>query len=134
MVIVTGFTRSAEGRAALERSIEEVRQRGGRLIVVHSSEGGDRETTEDVFADTAELERIDEELTVQAIEHEVRELVRGRTPAEDIVSVANEVGADIIVIGLRRRTLVGKLIMGSNAQAILMQADCPVLAVKPKSA
>jgi nucleotide-binding universal stress UspA family protein len=73
-------------------------------------------------------------LTAQAIEHEVREIVRGRTPAEDIVGVANEVGADIIVIGLRRRSLVGKLIMGSNAQAILMQADCPVLAVKPESA
>jgi len=44
--------------------------------------------------------------------------------------VANETDADLIVIGLRRRTPVGKLILGSNAQRILLDAPCAVLAVK----
>ena len=44
--------------------------------------------------------------------------------------MAEEVGADFIVIGLRKRTPVGKLILGSNAQRILLDAPCPVLAVK----
>jgi nucleotide-binding universal stress UspA family protein len=44
--------------------------------------------------------------------------------------VARTTNADLIVIGLRRRTPVGKLIMGSAAQTILLEADCPVLAVK----
>ncbi len=131
MIIVTGFIRSAEGREALQRSIEEVRQRGGRLIVVHSSEGGTSESAVDVLADNEELERIDAELTAEGIDHEVKEFARGNTPAEDVVSVANESKADLIVIGLRRRSLVGKLLLGSNTQDILMQADCPVLAVKP---
>jgi len=56
--------------------------------------------------------------------------VRGTDPADDLVSVAEEVGADFIVIGLRRRSPVGKLILGSNAQRILLDAPCPVLAVK----
>ena len=51
-------------------------------------------------------------------------------PADDLIAVADEVGADFIVIGLRRRTPVGKLILGSNAQRILLDAPCPVLAVK----
>ena len=51
--------------------------------------------------------------------------------SEDVVNVANEAKADLIVIGLRRRSLVGKLLLGSNAQEILTQADCPVLVVKP---
>ena len=131
MIIVTGFIRSAEGREALQRSIEEVRQRGGRLIVVHSSEGGASESAVDVLADNEELERIDAELSAEGIDHEVKEFARGNTPAEDVVSVANESKADLIVIGLRRRSLVGKLLLGSNAQDILMQADCPVLVVKP---
>jgi nucleotide-binding universal stress UspA family protein len=51
---------------------------------------------------------------------------RGNDPAEDLVDVANA----LIVNGLRRRSLVGRLLMGSNAQQILLTADCPVQAVK----
>ena len=64
------------------------------------------------------------------ISNEVRQLVRGHEPAEDLIAVAEEVKADFIVIGLRRRSPVGKLILGSNAQRILLDAPCPVLAVK----
>ena len=60
----------------------------------------------------------------------MRQLVRGNDPAEDLISVAEEENADFIVIGLRRRSPVGKLILGSNAQRILLDAPCPVLAVK----
>jgi nucleotide-binding universal stress UspA family protein len=64
------------------------------------------------------------------VEHEVRQLVRGSDPSDDLIAVAEEVDADLIVIGLRRRTPVGKLILGSNAQQVLLDATCPVLAVK----
>ena len=60
----------------------------------------------------------------------MRQLVRGNEPAEDLIEVAEEIHAELIVIGLRRRTPVGKLILGSNAQRILLDASCPVLAVK----
>ncbi len=56
--------------------------------------------------------------------------MRGFEPAEDLISIAEASGAELIVIGLRRRTPVGKLILGSNAQRILLDAHCPVLAVK----
>ena len=56
--------------------------------------------------------------------------MRGLDPAEDLINVAEEVSADLIVIGLRRRSPVGKLILGTNAQRILLDAPCPVLAVK----
>jgi nucleotide-binding universal stress UspA family protein len=66
----------------------------------------------------------------RSIEAEVRQLVRGQDVADDLIAVAEEVAADFIVIGLRRRSPVGKLILGSNAQRILLDAPCPVLAVK----
>jgi nucleotide-binding universal stress UspA family protein len=46
--------------------------------------------------------------------------------------VAREQGSDLVVIGIRRRTPTGKLILGSQAQRILLDAPCPVLAVKPE--
>ncbi len=64
--------------------------------------------------------------------HTVHEFVRGLTPAEDLVRAASDFEADLIVIGLRRRSAVGKLLLGSNAQEILLEAKCPVLTVKAK--
>ena len=53
-------------------------------------------------------------------------------PAEDLIVVAEETDASLIIIGLRRRTPVGKLILGSNAQRVLLDAPCDVLAVKAR--
>lgn len=128
--IVVGYVDTAEGRAALERAMLEAQQRGARLIVINSHKGGaslDRDTA--VGLDES-LGGVHDLLHESGVEHEVRQLVRGVDPADDLVSVAEEVDADLIVIGLRRRSPVGKLIMGSNAQQILLDASCPVLAVK----
>ena len=52
------------------------------------------------------------------------------SPPRTCIGIAETADADLIVIGLRRRSPVGKLILGSNAQRILLDAHCPVLAVK----
>jgi nucleotide-binding universal stress UspA family protein len=133
MTIVVGFIRTDEGRAALDHAVGEARLRDARLVIVHSSEGGRHEDQEDVLAFREEFERIESRLTELGLDHELLELVQGHTPMEDILRVANETDAELIVIGLRRRSPVGKLILGSNAEEILLHADCPVLAVKPLS-
>ena len=84
----------------------------------------------DAIESESQLEEVRSELRAAGVEHEVRQLVRGLDPADDLVNVANEVQADIIVIGLRRRSPVGKLLLGSNAQRVLLDAPCPVFAVK----
>jgi nucleotide-binding universal stress UspA family protein len=130
MPIVVGYVPRAEGRAALRRAAEEARLRGTKLIVINSNRGGRDLDDEDAVRHERELDEVREQLDQDGIEHEVRQLVRGLEPAEDLIAVAAEVGADFIVIGLRRRTPVGKLILGSNAQRVLLEAPCPVLAVK----
>jgi nucleotide-binding universal stress UspA family protein len=130
MTIVVGFVPRAEGRAALRRAAEEARLRSTRLVVINSSRGGRELDDEDAVRSEKELAEVRATLDTEGIEHEVRQLVRGNDPAEDLIAVAEETGADFIVIGLRRRTPVGKLILGSNAQRILLEAPCPVLAVK----
>ena len=130
MAIVVGYVPRAEGKAALRRAAEEARLRNTRLVVINSSQGGSHFDAEDAIGHERELTELRAELDAAGIENEVRQLVRGLDPAEDLIAVANETAADFIVIGLRRRTPVGKLILGSNAQRILLEAPCPVLAVK----
>jgi nucleotide-binding universal stress UspA family protein len=128
--IVVGYVDTPEGEAALDRAIVEAEQRGARLVVISSHRGGssyDKATAAEV---EEVLSDVRSRLADAGVEHEVRQLVRGEDPADDLIHVADEVDADLIVIGLRRRTPVGKLILGSNAQQVLLDASCPVLAVK----
>ena len=69
-------------------------------------------------------------LTESGLTFELRDVVQGLDASEDMIAVAEDTDAELIVIGLRRRTPVGKLILGSNAQRVLLDAPCPVLAVK----
>lgn len=128
--IVVGYVDTPEGEAALDRSVLEAQQRGARIVVISSHKGG-ASLDKTAAAEISEsLEGVRARLDGSGVEYEVRQLVRGADPADDLVAVAEEVDADLIVIGLRKRTPVGKLIMGSNAQQILLDAGCPVLAVK----
>lgn len=128
--IVVGYVPKPEGKAALRRAAEEARLRNARLVVVNSHRGGREFDKDDAIESEAQLEEVRAELRDAGVEHEVRQLVRGMDPADDLVNVATEVNAEFIVIGLRRRSPVGKLILGSNAQRVLLDAPCPVLAVK----
>ena len=120
--VVVGYVPKPEGEAALDRAIEESKLRGAQLVLVNSHrDGSGREP--DLTEARAKLE-------AAGVSYEVRQLVRGFEAAEDLISVAESHDADLIVIGLRRRTPVGKLILGSNAQRVLLDAHCPVMAVK----
>ncbi len=128
--VVVGYVSKPEGEAALDRAIDEAKLRGSKLVVVNSHRGGDEfDGAASRKADEA-MVKVKERLTEAGIEHDLRQMVRGFEPAEDLISIAEANGAELIVIGLRRRSPVGKLILGSNAQRILLDAHCPVLAVK----
>lgn len=133
MAIVVGYVPTREGRAALRRAADESLLRKSKLVVINSNRGGRDFDSQEAERFEQELRSVQEQLDEEGVEHEVRQLVRGNEPAEDLIAVAEEVDADFIVIGLRRRTPVGKLILGSNAQRILLDASCPVLAVKATS-
>jgi nucleotide-binding universal stress UspA family protein len=133
VAIVVGYVPTNEGRAALRRAADEALLRKSTLSVINSQRGGRDFDSEQATRFDEELSRIQRELEAEGLQHEVRQLVRGNEPAEDLIAVAEEENAEFIVIGLRRRTPVGKLILGSNAQRILLDASCPVLAVKAEA-
>jgi nucleotide-binding universal stress UspA family protein len=134
MRIVVGFLRSAEGQAALERAVDEARRNDGELLVVHSMRGGTRDELDQVMTYREEFTRVTERLDAAGVKYRLVEYARGHSPARDLIDAAEEHDADLIVIGVRRRSPVGKLVLGSNAQEVILQAQCAVLAVKPRTA
>ena len=97
-------------------------------MVINSSKGD--ALVDKRYAGETEIGTIEERLGKEGIEHLILQPVRGHDAADEVLRAADEYRADLIVIGLRRRTPVGKLIMGSTSQQILLEADCPILAVK----
>lgn len=130
MRIVVGFLRSPEGRAAFERAIDEAQIRDGELLVVHSMRGGERDELDQLITSQEDFADLDRQLKESGVQYRMVEYARGNSPAEDLLQASKDEDADLIVIGIRRRSPVGKLILGSNAQDILLNAEASVLAVK----
>lgn len=129
MTTVIGYIPTPQGEAALTAGIEEARAHGDSVLVVNMSR--DDKLVDAHRAPGSDLDRLDELLAESGVAHEVRRIEHGTDPATAILELAREVDARLLVIGLRHRTPVGKLLLGSTAQRILLDAPCPVLAVKP---
>ena len=128
--IVVGYIPSPEGIAAFERAKDEALLRSEPLIVVNTGQDGNYASP--LFASPEDVDAIQAELNAAGISHEMLQPTTGLTAAEEILRVANDQQAGLIVIGLRRRSPVGKLLLGSTAQQVLLDAPCAVLAVKAK--
>jgi nucleotide-binding universal stress UspA family protein len=126
MNIVVGYVPTPEGLAAVDFAVAQARQDGASLVVVNSgSRGNDSDPS---FADADDWDALDKRLTALGITHVMRQSTQALSPAEEILQAATD--AELIVIGLRRRSPVGKLFLGSSSQQIILEADCPVVAVK----
>jgi nucleotide-binding universal stress UspA family protein len=128
MTILVGFIPTPQGWAAVDQAIAEALRRDAELVVVNTSRGDSH--VDERYAQDVDVARLRTRLEAAAVEHRIVQAIRGRDAAEEILDAVDEHKADLVVIGLRRRTTLGKLILGSTAQRILLEAPCPVVAVK----
>ncbi len=128
MTVLVGFLPTAEGEAAFAAALEEAQRRGEALLVLNSPRGG-APVSSDVAPD-ATVEDLTTRAAAAGVALSVRQQPHAGDLSDEVLRVAQEADASVIVIGLRKRSAVGKLLMGSNAQRILLDADRPVLAVK----
>lgn len=128
MSIVAVYTPDTYGRAVLEHAAAAARDGGTRLVVVNATRG--EAYVDRRFAGDADVEAVREGLVADGIDVAVRHDVVPDV-AEAVLAAAEEEQATLIVVGVRHRTPVGKLLLGSVAQRIILDARCPVLAVKP---
>jgi nucleotide-binding universal stress UspA family protein len=127
MSVLVGFIPTPEGRAALDAAITEARLRATTLVVLNAASGDS--LVDPRHADADAMAEIEKELAAAGVPHTIEHRT-GREPVAEILEFAGRDDVELVVIGLRRRSPVGKLLMGSAAQQILLEVPGPVLAVK----
>lgn len=129
--VLVGYVNTAQGRAALEAGITEAARRGAELVVAqHAGLAPDEESSEKALELQQQLETLNKELRSRGVNSRVHWSAGPFSAARALLSLADEEQPDLIVIGIRRRSPVGKILVGSDAQDVLLGARCPVLAVK----
>jgi nucleotide-binding universal stress UspA family protein len=128
MSIIVGFVPTPAGEAALSAGIAEAQLRKQDLVIVNSAREG--ALVDKSVAPVDVLAQASRRAAEAGVKATVIQPPYQHDLADEFLEVAREANASLIVIGLRHRSQVGKFILGSHAQRILMQADRPVLAVK----
>ena len=129
MQILLAYVPSATSAAAFEFAVDTARERGATLLVLASETGLDARKADSVADKRPLTERLDE----TGVEYRLQVVPRRDDPADDILRAAESGEVDLVVLGIRKRTPIGKILLGSTSQRVIMEAPCPVVCVKPKS-
>jgi nucleotide-binding universal stress UspA family protein len=127
-MIVVGYTADRFGQAALDHGIAEARLRDAHLVVINSTTG--EAYSDPAFAQPAQARDIKARLATCGVPFEFVQPV-GVDAAEELLSAMDRPEAKLLVIGIKHRSPVGKLLLGSVSQQVLLECPKPVLAVKP---
>jgi nucleotide-binding universal stress UspA family protein len=127
-MIVIGYSADPFGRAALEHGIAEAKLRQTNLLVINATSG--EAYADPRFAQSDEVHDVEEHLANCGVEFELTQPV-GVDTADELLTAMDRPEADLLVIGIRHRSPVGKLLLGSVSQQLLLECSKPVLAVKP---
>jgi nucleotide-binding universal stress UspA family protein len=130
MKILVGYDGTSAAKEALNLAKIHAETFGATVDVVTSMEKGTEDQREDIEQAERGLEWAKSLFDENNIECNIHLLIRGMAPGEDLVEFAKENEADEIIVGVKRRSKVGKLLMGSTAQYVILQAACPVVSVK----
>ena len=129
MTVVVGYVPDRTGYLAVTEAARQAQWRSTDVVIVNAV--GESGYTRPTAADERDLDALEARLTADGVPHEIRHIDIGAGQASDaILGAVEEVQADLVVVGMHRRSPVGKAVLGSNAQRVLLDAPCPVLAVR----
>ena len=130
MKILVGYDRTAEAGRALDLAIRHAKAFGAKVYVLTSRSTGKDEELPEIERDEELLLNAKKMLEEAGVESETHLMIRGETPAEDLIDFAEKNEVDEIIVGIAKKSRVGKLIFGSNAQYVILHAPCPVVTVQ----
>jgi nucleotide-binding universal stress UspA family protein len=123
LVGTDGITTSKRLIEYLDRVVDE----NDTVFIINSLRGGEETTSEHISDGKDALDIINDGLTEAT--SECHQFIRGNEPVEDLLQSAKEFDADEIVIGVRKRSPVGKIVFGSTARDLLLEVSRPTRCV-----
>jgi nucleotide-binding universal stress UspA family protein len=130
MKILVGYDGSNVAAAAVALAAAHAGVFGAQVHIATSlSKGTDRQQRE-IRDGEAALEKMRDVCQKEGVPCETHLLIRGLSVGEDLVQFASENDVEEIIVGVKRRSKVGKLLMGSTAQYVILKAHCPVVTIK----
>ena len=130
MKILVGYDGTNSAKEALNLARSHAKAFDASIEVVTSMQKGTESERKDIEQAERGLEYAKSLFDEDSIDCNTHLLIRGLSAGEDLVEFANENQIDQIIVGVKRRSKVGKLLMGSTAQYVILQAGCPVVTVK----
>ena len=130
MKILVGYDGRAPSKEALKLAGKHAAAFGGTVDVVTSMEEGTAKQKQDMEKALHDLEAVKYLFAEKNVACKTHLLIRGMSPGEDLIRFAQDNRIDEIIIGVRRRSKLGKLLMGSTAQYVILESRCPVVSVK----
>ena len=130
MKILVGYKGTNVGKDLLDLAVKHAKAFDGDVVIVTSMIGGENTDVKKITAAESNLEKAKEYVDNLGVKSETHLLIRGFEAGEDIIQFARENKVDEIILGVKSRSKVGKLIFGSVAQFVILNAECPVISVK----
>lgn len=130
MNILVAYDGTKEAKEAVRLAVRHAKAFNARIILAYSMVGGPEIPRKEFEHAEKELQTQEILLKEEGLACETLLSVRGLETGEDIVKLAEEKQAEEIIIGIQRKSKVGKLLFGSTAQYIILRAPCPVITVQ----
>jgi nucleotide-binding universal stress UspA family protein len=130
MKILVGYDYSTVTQDVLALAKQQAQALKAEVHLLRFLEQGPELSREAIQQAEQNLDQVKREFATLGLLCDTHVVVSTLSAGEEIVQFAEQNSIDLIVIGVRRRSKVGKLLFGSNAQLIILTAPCPVLTVK----
>jgi len=128
--MLVGYDGSRVAADAIKMARKYAKAVAAHVELVTSMESGTESNVQKIREAEKNLEYAQGLFKKDAIACETHLLIRGLSSGEALVQFARENEIDLIIVGVRRRSKVGKILLGSTAQYVILNAPCPVLTVK----
>ncbi len=130
MKILVGYDELDVDKKALALSQKYANAFKADILIMTSLEQGPTLQKDDIEEVEDRLEKLKRPFNKDNINCETAVSVNYLSPGEDLVQFAKDNGVELIFIGIKKTSKVGKLMFGSTAQYVLLNAPCPVVAVR----